>query len=130
MNRRRVFIADDDDAILDALQLILSDRGYRVTCSTDGREIFKQLANPPDVFLLDIWMSGVDGTDICLALKSDEETKNIPVILVSAHQDIAQIAQEAGADAYLVKPFEMSKLLELLQQFGGPTRMVKKPIEK
>jgi len=120
MNKRRIFIADDDDAILDALHLILSDRGYRVTCSTDGREIFKQLAHPPDIFLLDIWMSGVDGTDICLALKSDTETKNIPVILVSAHQDIAQIAEEAGADGYLVKPFEIRKLLELLEQFNQP----------
>ncbi len=114
---RQVFIADDDDAILDALELILSADGYQVTCSNDGREIFKHLEQPPDIFLLDIWMSGVDGTDLCLALKSDEETKNIPVILISAHQDIAQIAQEAGADGYLVKPFEIKELIELLKKY-------------
>jgi CheY-like chemotaxis protein len=115
--KKKVLIADDDPAILDALQLMLEDEGYDVRTSENGESI-KQLKDFPDVLLLDIWMSGIDGRDICKALKSSEETKHIPVIMISANRDTEQIAREAGADDFLTKPFEMDQLLEKVKKYA------------
>jgi CheY-like chemotaxis protein len=65
----------------------------------------------PDLLLLDIWMSGLDGREICKALKLQDHTKHIPIILVSANRDTEQIAHDAGADDFLNKPFDMDDLL-------------------
>ena len=71
----------------------------------------------PDLLLLDIWMSGEDGRDICKKLKQSELTKNIPVIMVSASKDIKESALAAGADDFLAKPFEMNELLGKIKMF-------------
>ena len=116
---KRVFIADDDVAILDALELILETYGFEVACTDNGNNILPLTnLNIPDVFLLDIWMSGVSGADVCLTLKSNPQTQNIPIILVSAHQNIQEIANQAGADGFLIKPFETKDLLKLLESFN------------
>ncbi len=107
--KKRVFIADDDLDILDAVEIVLSDEGLLVETTTRGDDALTH--EPlPDLFLLDIWMSGQDGKEICLALKKNERTKHIPVILFSANKDTEQIAHSAGADDYLLKPFDIDEL--------------------
>jgi len=69
------------------------------------------------LLLLDIWMAGVDGRDVCKYLKSQQPTKHIPIIMVSANQDTEKIAREAGADDCITKPFDMYKLLERVAQY-------------
>src|SRR5918911_300930 len=100
-NRRRmkkkILIADDDPAILDALQMMLEDEGYEVTTTVDGETVCKMEKEYPDLLLLDIWMSGMDGRDICKQLKKNHLTKSIPVIMFSANKDTEKIAREAGA---------------------------------
>jgi CheY-like chemotaxis protein len=71
----------------------------------------------PDLLLLDIWMSGQDGRDICKYLKKNPTTKNIPIILVSASRDIMQSAKNAGADDFIAKPFEMETLLDKVRHY-------------
>jgi DNA-binding response OmpR family regulator len=113
---KKILIADDDLAILDALQMILQVDGYEVECTSEGNSILGHDFTP-DLYLLDLWMSGVAGEDICRQLKRDPKTKNIPVILVSAHQNVEEIARQAGADGYLIKPFEIAELHNLLKSF-------------
>lgn len=115
--KKRILIVDDDQAILDALKLILTAQNYEVICSQDGQQVL-QLAekSPPDVLLLDLWMSGVAGEEVCQALKTQPQTKDIPVFLVSAHQDLADIATRAGADRFLMKPFELKELQRLIEE--------------
>lgn len=69
----------------------------------------------PDMPVLDIWMSGWHGRDICHFLKSQEKTRHLPILLVSANRETESIAREAGADDFLAKPFDLDKLLEKIE---------------
>ncbi len=104
-------IADDDPGILNAVEIMLEFEGYEVSSTMNGATVLELKEEFPDLFLLDIWMSGQDGRDICRELKKRELTKNIPVIMISASTDLARSAKEAGADDFLEKPFSMDDLL-------------------
>lgn len=108
---KRVMIADDDHAIVDAVQAMLEFGGYEATFTYDGATILDMKENLPDLILLDIWMSGTDGRDVCKALKQSDHTRNIPVVMISASTDLDKSAKEAGADDFLEKPFDMDELL-------------------
>ncbi len=104
-------VADDDPGILDAVCIMLEFEGYKVYCTPDGAEVLNMNNNLPDLLLLDIWMSGMDGRDICKQLKQNLKTNKLPVVLISASQDIERSALAAGADDFLAKPFEIDDLL-------------------
>ncbi|MXV49418.1 response regulator [Pedobacter sp. HMF7647] len=112
---KKILVADDDPAILEVVSIILEDAGYEVETST-GETLLSTSGALPDLYMIDIWMLGKDGREICRHLKSQEQTKNIPILIVSANRDIEQIAQEVGVDAYLSKPFEIDQLIELIQK--------------
>lgn len=114
---KKILVADDDPAILDALQMILELEGYEVDTTADGQTIYKMKKEYPNLLLLDIWMSGHDGREICKSLKKDPLTKRIPVILISASRNLSNSAKEAGADDFIEKPFEMDQLLEKVRKF-------------
>lgn len=116
-SKKKILIADDDPAILDVLSLFLEDVGYEVETTDDGATIQEARKGYPDLMLLDIWMSGWNGRDICVLLKGQESTKHIPIILVSANRDTEKIAEEAGADDFLLKPFDLDKVLEKIEQY-------------
>ena len=105
-------IADDDRAIVDAVQAMLEFGGYEVSFTYDGATILGLQENLPELILLDIWMSGTDGRDVCKALKKHALTKDIPVIMISASPDLEDSAKDAGADDFLEKPFDMDDLFE------------------
>jgi DNA-binding response OmpR family regulator len=108
---KKIMIADDDPGIVDAIEMLLEFEGYNVSSTVNGTTVLDMKDELPDLLLLDIWMSGEDGRDICKKLKQDQITKNIPVIMISASRDIKESALEAGADDFLAKPFEMNELL-------------------
>lgn len=113
---KKILIADDDPGILDALTIMLEFEGYEVDCTLDCDELLTGESGLPDLLLLDIWMSGTDGRDICKLLKQSVRTCKIPVIMVSASKDIESSAIEAGADDFLAKPFEMDDLLRKIEK--------------
>ena len=110
-------IADDDPGIVDAIGIMLEYEGYQVSSTVNGATVLDMQQNYPDLLLLDIWMSGTDGRDVCKKLKEKEATKNIPIIMISASKDIEQSAMDAGADDFLAKPFEMDDLIEKIEKF-------------
>lgn len=114
---KRIVIADDDRFILEAMTMILEDEGYIVETVRNGAEVEKHLDAGVGVLLLDVRMSGMDGSELCKHFKSQPATRHIPVILFSANRETQHIAQEVGADDFLVKPFELSLLLAKLQQY-------------
>ncbi len=117
MNKvKRVLVADDDPAILDVMRMMLEFEGYEVTTTPNGATILKMQTGLPDLLLLDIWMSGTDGRELCRQLKLNETTAKIPVVLVSASRDIEHSAREAGADDFIAKPFEMNELLQKIEK--------------
>jgi len=108
---KKIFIADDDPDILEILSLMLRMAGYQTQTSSNANDILKLADNLPDLILLDIWMSGTDGRDICRQLKENELTRNIPVVFLSANSRINEISKEYNARDFIAKPFEMDFLL-------------------
>lgn len=119
MNRakKRILVADDDPAILDVIVLILEDAGYEVRTASDGTILHDIQEIAPDLMLLDIRLSGWNGKEVCMALKSGEQTRHIPIVLISANKDTERMAQEAGADDFLTKPFEIEKMLHIVEHY-------------
>lgn len=109
-------IADDDPGIVDSLSMMLEFEGYEVSSTLNGASLLEMDSNLPDLLLLDIWMSGVDGRDICKQLKQQPHTSRLPILMISASKDIQRSAIDAGADDFLAKPFEMDELLQKIQQ--------------
>lgn len=107
----RIMVAEDDDGITDAIKIMLEMNGYQVKTTVDGQTVRDMKEELPDLLLLDIWMSGMDGRQICSYLKGKEDTKHIPIIIISAGRDVGKSAREAGADDFLAKPFDMDDLL-------------------
>jgi DNA-binding response OmpR family regulator len=113
---KKIFIADDDRDILEILEMMLHTRGYRVNVSDNAGELFDYRPEQlPDLILLDIWMSGIDGRDICARLKKSAHTKHIPVLFISANSNIQSIAKEYCAEGYIAKPFDMDTLLNKIK---------------
>lgn len=109
-------VADDDPAILDVMRMMLEFEGYEVATTLNGARVLELENDLPDLLLLDIWMSGTDGRDICKALKKNNLTAGIPIVLVSASKDIERSAFEAGANDFIAKPFEMNDLLQVIEK--------------
>jgi DNA-binding response OmpR family regulator len=108
---KKILVADDDLAICESLQLMLEEDGYTVDITQDGGSLKKLQKGMYDLVILDVWMSGHDGSKICMELKADKKTDTIPIILMTARRDAERIALDAGADDFIAKPFSMVDLL-------------------
>ena len=108
---KSIMVVDDDPAILDSIGLLLEFEGYLVNTTSNASGLLKMENGFPDLLLLDIWMSGIDGRDICKFLKQKATTKNIPIVLISASREIERSAMDCGANDFLAKPFDVSDLL-------------------
>lgn len=119
MEQKKVLVIDDDAAILDSLKLILEFDGYEVQTMCKGAAVFELASEQlPHVILLDMWLSGEDGRDICRAIKSDGNIKHLPVIMISANQGLEQSARDAGADAFIAKPFNITDVLDAVKKMA------------
>lgn len=116
---KKILAVDDDPDILAFLAAMLEDEGFIVETSEKGEyaEKLHNGGNLPDLILLDMLLSGKDGREIARLLKSRDETKHIPIIMLSAHPgaDVASIA--AGADDFIAKPFDIEDLLAKVLKF-------------
>ncbi|MHB1179574.1 MAG: response regulator [Daejeonella sp.] len=116
---KKILVIDDDKDILAILNIIFKDEGYEVIlCDTGTTPEYVQLIHP-DLVLLDIKIVGAEktGAEICKDLKSNSETKRLPVILLSAELDLDILAVESRADAYISKPFEAHRLINRVKEF-------------
>ena len=115
---KNIMVADDDMGILDVVGSMLEFAGYQVTHSHTA-DLVLSTPRLPDLFLLDIWINGTDGREVCRQLKQNAATRDIPVMLFSASRGIERSAREAGADAFLAKPFRMTDLLQKIEDLLG-----------
>lgn len=115
---KRLLIVDDEPDIIEFLRIILEDEGYEVVMSDKG-EFLEQLHNGglPHLILVDVLLSGKDGREVVKYLKSQQETKHIPVIMFSAHPSAQEMAWQAGAEDFLAKPFVIDDLLAKIAHF-------------
>lgn len=115
MGSKTIYIADDDLSICEILSVILRDKGYNIIISNDGSSLLT-LDIVPDLIFLDVRMASIDGAELCKTWKVNPRTMQVPIIIVSANQDIPEIAKDCGADGWLAKPFEMQDLLRLAEE--------------
>ena len=115
--KKKILIADDDPGIQDILTIIFERAGFEVEIKKNGEDLLNNKFTMPDLFLVDKQLSGYNGLDICRYLKSQRHTKNIPVVMISASPDIGRSSREAGADAYIEKPFEITNLVDLVNSY-------------
>ena len=110
----KIFVIDDDKDLLKVIKSLLLKRGFDVTTFMDW-EIAKNAMKlfEPQLILLDVFLSGIDGLDVCQRLKASPYTKHIPILLFSAFPRIAESAiHDYGADDFIAKPFEVSDLIK------------------
>jgi DNA-binding response OmpR family regulator len=115
MKKGKILVVDDEVYIVHILDFSLGMEGYEVVTALDGEEaLAKAIEHKPDLIVLDIMMPKMDGYEACRQLKSGEETRHIPVILLSAKGRNVDQKQgfEVGADDYITKPFSPRKLVD------------------
>jgi len=115
---KKIFIFDDNTDILDLCTLILEDAGYEIKTSATSNNIVDQVsAYMPDLIFMDNWLPDVGGIDATQAIKADPSLKHIPVIYFSANNDVKALAETAGADTYLPKPFDIQELEDVVSRY-------------
>lgn len=117
MARKKILIIEDDESVQKMLKLIFEKAGYDIEISSNGQSIYNERDIWPDLFLLDKHLPGYDGLEICRYLKSNNETRNIPVIMLSATPGIEPLAFDAGADSFMEKPFNSSILVTKVAEY-------------
>lgn len=116
---KNILVVDDDLDILDAIEWMLEDAGYRVQTSDRGdyAETLPEVGTTlPDLIILDVLLSGKDGRTICKFLKSEPNTRQIPIVMISAHPSAAKSVRAVGADDFVAKPFDIDVLLSTVQR--------------
>ncbi|MCC6765188.1 MAG: response regulator [Deltaproteobacteria bacterium] len=113
-----VLVVDDDRNAVDILERLLIKEGFAVQCAHGGREALAAVAaHPIDVILLDVMMPGMDGFQVCEALRKDERTREIPVILLTAKDDMETrvVGMRLGVSEFLTKPINKTELFQRLR---------------
>lgn len=114
---KRIVIFDDDEDILSICSYILEEQGWEVHTFTDCNSITEKVANvQPQVILMDNWIPDAGGIIATQTLKNDEALKDIPVVYFSANSDIQLLADHAGAETYLAKPFDLDELERVINE--------------
>jgi two-component system alkaline phosphatase synthesis response regulator PhoP len=120
----KILVVDDEIYIVHILDFSLGVEGYDVMTALDGEQALAKVEQDrPDLIVLDIMMPKLDGYETCKALKSAPETRDIPIILLSAKgRNVDQkVGFEVGADDYITKPFSPRKLVERINSILGQT---------
>ena len=113
----KVLIIDDDKAIGEMLKTLLEYSNYKAVVSDKPLQAKENIIKyNADIVILDVRLSGVDGTEVCADLKKDEKISYVPVLMMSALTGADRTCKEAGADGFISKPFEMEDLLRTLEQ--------------
>ncbi|WP_313267973.1 response regulator [Epilithonimonas vandammei] len=111
MDKKKILIFDDDTTLLELISIIFKDGGYEVDISQTSHNILEKVSEfHPDIILMDNWIPNIGGIEATKLLKSNEQFRNIPVIYVTANNDIESLAESAKADDYVAKPFDLEEL--------------------
>ena len=117
MKKKTLLIFDDEDDILDVLNSSFQDT-FNVITSNRIKDIICQVNNAnPDIILMDHWIPDIGGKEAIIRLKKENTTKDIPVVVFTAYNDITSIMIDTKADGFVAKPFDVYKLKEYLEQY-------------
>lgn len=118
MNKKKILIFDDEAAILEVISIIFEENGYEVEISETSHDILEKVEKfQPDVILMDNWIPNIGGVEATQLIKNHEKFKDIPVIYVTANNDIVALAKQAQADDYVAKPFNLGDLEDKVAKY-------------
>ena len=113
----KILVVDDDLDILTLVKTILTVNNFTTEILSQWEHIYSTIETfQPNLILIDISLSGADGTEICRTLKQNPETMSIPVILFSANVEMGKRALDCGAQGYLSKPFSIKELIDAIEK--------------
>src|SRR5687767_7836180 len=122
-NSPLILVIDDDPDICTMIRIMLEYNNYRVITGENEQQCLEVIENNPlDLLIMDMLLSGKDGTDICRLLKKDPKHSSIPILMFSAHPNARQACLAAGADEFLAKPFEMQEMLKKVEELVDGTK--------
>jgi DNA-binding response OmpR family regulator len=108
----RVLLVDDDPDIGEMIRIILEYDGYLVEVTERGETAESLMRKQQyDVLIMDMFLSGLNGAEICARLKEDKTLSTIPILMISAHPNAKELCLNAGANDFIAKPFDMDELL-------------------
>ena len=109
----KILVIDDDKDLLEVTKSLLSRKGFEVETNDNWDGALQLLDSfQPQLILLDVFLNGIDGLDICKKLKSMPNTCHIPILIFSAYPSVAErVIYEYGADDFIAKPFEVNELV-------------------
>lgn len=113
MSRRKILVVDDSALVAEAVKAKLEANNYDVQLAYSGEEALDKVANDvPDLMILDVYMPGIDGFEVCRRLREKNETQALPIVMLSSRGNIKEKLQgfRVGADDYLVKEFDLLDL--------------------
>lgn len=119
---KRILVVDDSPTDMKRLTLLLKNKGYVISTATDGEKALDIVStDKPDIMLLDVILPKKNGFQVCREVKTDPQTENVIVILVTSkkHATDRFWGLKQGADDYLTKPFEDQELVKLLEKHAG-----------
>lgn len=110
MKNLKVLVIDDNEPILSMLKLLLERNNYQVTVKENTEALENLLYTlSPDLLIMDVLLSGVDGRDICIQIRKNKDFNKLPILLISALLDAEESCLTSGAQYFMGKPFEMAK---------------------
>jgi len=120
MDKKRILIIDDEKDIVESIQFRLEFEGFKCLVAYDGEEaLIKAKREYPDLILLDVMLPKMNGYQVCRLLKSEEQYKHIPIIMLTAKAQESDKfwGMETGADDYVTKPFKSEELIQKIQGY-------------
>ncbi len=113
---KKILIVDDNLDVLDIIKTMLEMKGYKVYILSDGSKVIESIKkNSPNLILLDVYLAGYNGIDICVDIKSRPQFKNIPLVMMSAHSNLEVMMQNCKAEAFIAKPYDSDHLLAVIE---------------
>lgn len=120
---KKILIIDDEADILKLLKAIMEKKGYEVTTSLNGQDgLLEAYENKPDLIIVDYTMPQMDGLTFIKECKASDSLKNIPVMILTAHDETEINFMKAGAVNFMTKPFQTKDLLEMVAKSLNPKK--------
>jgi twitching motility two-component system response regulator PilG len=120
VSKKRILIVEDEESLLKLESILLTSKGFEVKGVPNGQAALDAIEEEkPDLVLLDIMLPEIDGFEVCRRIKSNPETRPIPVIMLTAKKSREDMArgEKVGADWYITKPFKSAMVIETIQRF-------------
>ena len=120
MPKKKILIVEDEESLLKLESILLTSKGFEVKGVTNGRAALEEIQKShPDLVLLDIMLPEMDGFEVCKKIKEDPQTREIPVIMLTAKKtrEDMEKGKEVGADCYITKPFKSAMVIETIQRY-------------